>query len=375
MRNLSDDRPDPARPTLVVTYGNTPRKYRCLERDIVVIGRAPGCEIALASTEVAPIHCVLARGPNGWRVRDCSGRGATRVNGAAVADSPLRNGDTLQVGSFCFEAHLPPAAAAAIMPPGESAIPVATPAEPAPTADEKRRLEQRAQELTRFAEQLRRREEEINAHLAQRHEEVAKAETTVREQRAELVRRMSDLARAGQTNRGNTGKADSANRNTGKAESANRQDAEALRLQLSMLRQELAGRDSIIAGLRVRIEQVERSAPSRESIEHEHEELGRLRDDLNQRMAQLDEQRKDLEEATREAELQAARERGQLLRDRTELERLLEEFRFEQERARHSVSAYGSTEGASLEPIVRGSGSHPATSKWSDFGPEEGEQN
>ena len=104
MRSLTDDRPDPGRPTLVVTYGNTPRKYRCLERDIVVIGRAPGCEIALASPEVAPIHCVLARCANGWRVRDCSGRGATRVNGTAVADSPLRNGDSLQVGSTVLEA-------------------------------------------------------------------------------------------------------------------------------------------------------------------------------------------------------------------------------------------------------------------------------
>jgi len=30
------------RPALIVTYGNTAHKYRPLERDIVVVGRAPG---------------------------------------------------------------------------------------------------------------------------------------------------------------------------------------------------------------------------------------------------------------------------------------------------------------------------------------------
>jgi pSer/pThr/pTyr-binding forkhead associated (FHA) protein len=107
MRSLAEDRLDLARPALIVTYGTTSRKRRLLERDVVIVGRAPGCDVALASPEVAPVHCILARGPQGWRVRDCSGRGATRVNGTPVVEGPLRHGDALQVGAFSFEAYLP----------------------------------------------------------------------------------------------------------------------------------------------------------------------------------------------------------------------------------------------------------------------------
>jgi hypothetical protein len=93
-------------PALVVVYGCTRRKHRPLLGDLVVVGRSPGCDIGLVSPEVAPVHCVLVRFGGGWRVRDCSGR-ATRVNGKAVRDEPLRDGDILQVGAFSFQAHLP----------------------------------------------------------------------------------------------------------------------------------------------------------------------------------------------------------------------------------------------------------------------------
>ena len=104
-----------------------------------------------------------------------------------------------------------------------------------------------------FGEHLRRQEQEVNTRLALRHEEVAKAEATLREQRAEVVRRMTEMARAGQ-----------ASAKVNKSDSAARQDAEAMRAQLGMIRQELVGRDSIIATLRVRLEQLEREAAARE---------------------------------------------------------------------------------------------------------------
>ncbi|MFO0844706.1 MAG: FHA domain-containing protein [Gemmataceae bacterium] len=108
MRKEQDDSIDPTRPALIVLYGATRRKFRPLEGDVVVLGRAPGCDIGLVSPEVAPVHCLLVRLGTGWRIRDCSGR-ATRVNGRAIHDEPLRNGDTIQVGTFSFEAQLPQA--------------------------------------------------------------------------------------------------------------------------------------------------------------------------------------------------------------------------------------------------------------------------
>jgi pSer/pThr/pTyr-binding forkhead associated (FHA) protein len=370
MRSVPDDRPDLTRPALIVTYGTTSRKLRSLERDVVVVGRAPGCDVALASPEVAPIHCVIARGPHGWRVRDCSGRGATRVNGTAVVDGPLKNGDTLQVGAFSFEAYLPAtseanAADAQAAAPVAQLMPEELPA--APDAEECRRLDIRARELAQYAEHLRRQEEEVNARLAHRHEEVAKAEAMLREQRAEVVRRMTEMARAGQSPKA-------------KSDSASRQDPEALRSQLAMLKQELAGRDSIISGLRVRLEQLERDLAARRSIEEDREQLAHEREELAEQVALLEERRADLAEATREAELLAARERGQLARDRHELERMLEDFRYEQQQAPRKLEVFvEARETGRLtaaipvsEPLRRTavptSGSHPGAAKWLDFG-------
>jgi pSer/pThr/pTyr-binding forkhead associated (FHA) protein len=94
-------------PALVVTYGNTTRKHRPLNQDVTLLGRAAGCDVALVSPEVAPVHCVIARGPGGWRLRDCTGRGGTRVNGRSVTDVLLYDEDVLQIGTFSFRVRLP----------------------------------------------------------------------------------------------------------------------------------------------------------------------------------------------------------------------------------------------------------------------------
>jgi len=103
-----DDKLDPTQPTLIVQHGNTPRKFRRLEKEVLVLGRAPGCDLGLEAPDVAPVHCVIVRAADGWRVRDCTGRGGTRVNGRSVQDEALCDEDVLQVGSFSFAFHLPP---------------------------------------------------------------------------------------------------------------------------------------------------------------------------------------------------------------------------------------------------------------------------
>jgi pSer/pThr/pTyr-binding forkhead associated (FHA) protein len=109
----SDEKFDPRQPALIVVYGNTRRKHRPLDRDVVVLGRGPGCDLGLVSPEVAPVHCVLVRLAGGWRIRDCSGRAGTRLNGRPVHDEPLANGDIIQLGTFSFETYLPAEAAPA----------------------------------------------------------------------------------------------------------------------------------------------------------------------------------------------------------------------------------------------------------------------
>ena len=103
-----DDRFDAARPALIVQYGAASQRPRPLDRDVMIVGRAPGCDVGLDASDVAPIHCVLVRAIDGWRLRDCTGRGGTRLNGRSVQDAVLTDEDVVQVGSFSFTLHLPP---------------------------------------------------------------------------------------------------------------------------------------------------------------------------------------------------------------------------------------------------------------------------
>ena len=213
MTKEHEDRIDSTRPALIVLYGATKRKFRPLEGDLVVLGRAPGCDIGLVSPEVAPVHCVIVRLADGWRIRDCSGR-ATRVNGKAVQDEPLRNGDTIQVGTFSFEAQLPPSHAPARArdaergggalgrTPGADTTGIAIP--------ELQRLQGSRRRLAELALGLRRRLreraaegedlahrkadlEQVERRLRKAHEEQMKRDAALAERHAELVRRAGEL--------------------------------------------------------------------------------------------------------------------------------------------------------------------------------------
>src|SRR5262245_47816656 len=102
MRKEREDVLDSAQPTFICTYVITTTKHRPLQRDVTILGRAPGCDIGLESPEVAPVHCVIVRVLDGWRLRDCSGRLGTRLNGRSAHDELLHDEDVLQLGTFSF---------------------------------------------------------------------------------------------------------------------------------------------------------------------------------------------------------------------------------------------------------------------------------
>lgn len=101
----TDERPG-GQPALVLLYGSSEKKYR-LDRDVVVIGRARGADIGLDAPDVSTVHCVLWRGSVGYQVRDCGSRAGTRVNGDAVKEGLLHDGDLLQIGPFCLRVEVP----------------------------------------------------------------------------------------------------------------------------------------------------------------------------------------------------------------------------------------------------------------------------
>jgi len=177
MRKDRDTPPDPQQPALIVTYGNTSRKRRPLDKPLLVLGRMQGCDLALMSPDVAPVHCVIVRLAAGWRIRDCSGHLGTRLNGKAVTDEPLADEDHLQIGPFNFKVHLPP------QPKKPEPVPVpASPVPASPDGDESG-IEQQKQSrsnLIRLALSYRaqaqnalRRQDETQAQLDRRAAELA----------------------------------------------------------------------------------------------------------------------------------------------------------------------------------------------------------
>jgi chromosome segregation ATPase len=96
-------------PALLPIAGNFDRKPRSLDRDVTTIGRARGADLALEAIEISTMHCIIYRGPDGFRIRDCNSRCGTRVNGASVKTAPLHDGDILNIGPFSFEVRIPSA--------------------------------------------------------------------------------------------------------------------------------------------------------------------------------------------------------------------------------------------------------------------------
>src|SRR5262245_29652509 len=94
-------------PTLVPMHGALDKKPRCLDRDVVTVGRARGCDIGLDAADVSTLHCIIYRARDGLRLRDCGSRTGTRLNGAPVKNNLLCDGDVVQMGPFSFALQIP----------------------------------------------------------------------------------------------------------------------------------------------------------------------------------------------------------------------------------------------------------------------------
>src|ERR1700722_18759780 len=97
-------------PALVPLFGQLDKKPRPLERDVITIGRARGCDIKLDAPEISTLHCLLHRTAEGYCVRDCGSRTGIRVNGDIPRHAVLAEGDVLQIGPFSFQVSIPPGA-------------------------------------------------------------------------------------------------------------------------------------------------------------------------------------------------------------------------------------------------------------------------
>jgi EAL domain-containing protein (putative c-di-GMP-specific phosphodiesterase class I) len=71
------------------------------------IGRRPGLELVLAAESVSKVHAEIYEDAGNLRIRDLKSTNGTFVNGEAVEDGPIREGDVLHLGDVEFRVGVP----------------------------------------------------------------------------------------------------------------------------------------------------------------------------------------------------------------------------------------------------------------------------
>jgi adenylate cyclase len=85
---------------LIYQDGDSPRTYP-FDSGEVVIGRAPDCQIVLRDVGISRNHAKLVVGEDGTvRIVDLKSKNGTQVNGVAVVEAPLKDGDRVLLGKF-----------------------------------------------------------------------------------------------------------------------------------------------------------------------------------------------------------------------------------------------------------------------------------
>lgn len=97
---------------LVVVRGPNAGARFLLDRDRVVIGRHPDCDIFLHDVTVSRRHSEIRRTVQGFELEDLGSLNGSYLNGERVDARVLRTGDELQIGRFKLvflgrEEHLP----------------------------------------------------------------------------------------------------------------------------------------------------------------------------------------------------------------------------------------------------------------------------
>ena len=88
---------------LVVLVGEHKGRTIPLPETIVMIGRAPECHIRPRCQWVSRRHCALAVWAGKVRLRDLKSHNGTFLNGQQIeAETPIKDGDQLRVGTMVF---------------------------------------------------------------------------------------------------------------------------------------------------------------------------------------------------------------------------------------------------------------------------------
>jgi adenylate cyclase len=79
--------------------GDAPQTYEFSSGE-VVIGRSPDCQIVLKDFGISRAHAKVIVDEDGPRIVDLKSKNGTQVNGVAVMEAPLKDGDKILLGKF-----------------------------------------------------------------------------------------------------------------------------------------------------------------------------------------------------------------------------------------------------------------------------------
>ena len=85
---------------LVVTRGHNSGSRYALDEAVVTAGRHPDSVIFLDDITVSRRHAEIRQVPGGYVVADAGSLNGTYLNRERVEESPIRDGDELQIGTF-----------------------------------------------------------------------------------------------------------------------------------------------------------------------------------------------------------------------------------------------------------------------------------
>lgn len=77
------------------------------EKEVVVVGRDPGCDFVLDHPDTSRKHAEIRNTPQGFLVKDLGSTNGTKVNGQAITEQLLKNNDEVVFGAVKFKAELP----------------------------------------------------------------------------------------------------------------------------------------------------------------------------------------------------------------------------------------------------------------------------
>ena len=73
-----------------------------LAQDRLSVGRSPQCDVFLNDMTVSRMHASIERTPQGFKICDADSYNGLWVNNLNVKDADLRDGDVVQIGTFCL---------------------------------------------------------------------------------------------------------------------------------------------------------------------------------------------------------------------------------------------------------------------------------